>query len=204
MKRILFPSLFTVIFILASFLLLSGMEEAVTTFFSSPPTYAKPIFSFISFALLTSDFLLPIPSSIVMFSTGWVLGLPLGFTISILASLLSSILAYRVGRLAEKKANQYFSEAETQRAKSFINKYGDISIVISRGIPVLSETISIICGNNSFPYRKFIWVNLLGYTPVCLAYNYLGSISSSKEAFLLTMGANLIIAGMLYLFKERL
>jgi uncharacterized membrane protein YdjX (TVP38/TMEM64 family) len=184
--------------------MLSGFEEDLASFIQRPPMFGNHIYAIASFVLLSSDFILPIPSSIVMFGTGWVLGLPLGFMISMLASLLSSMLAYGIGKFTEIKVNQYFSTSETQSAKDFIRKYGDISIVISRGIPVLSETISIISGNNSFPHRKFIWANLLGYAPVCFAYNYLGSISSTKEVFLLTMGANLLIAGILYALKERL
>ncbi|HPP88311.1 MAG TPA: hypothetical protein PLM75_10680, partial [bacterium] len=75
-------------------------------------------YSFISFLVLTSDIVLPVPSSIVMYLNGYVLGILIGSLVSLISLLVSSIIGYFVGRLtslglkvkSERNANEVLAK----------------------------------------------------------------------------------------------
>ncbi len=202
MKRILVPTVIISIIILAFFLAFPNLENYFSEVIDYHSDSSMIIFALLSFLILSSDFLLPIPSSILMFTNGLVLGFIPGFFLSIIANMVSSIFGYYLGRSAQNKVNSLYSPEELQRANTFLSNYGEIGLIISRGIPILSEATSIVSGNMSFNLKKFLLANFLGYIPVCALYAYLGSIAASKNIFLLALFLNIIFAGVFWLVKD--
>lgn len=202
MKRILVPTAIICVLILACFLLFPNIEEYFSTLMEQYAEASKLLYTVFGFLILSSDFLLPIPSSILLFSNGWVLGFSFGLLLSLSASMLSSTLAYYLGKTAKEKVNSHYKPEEIQQANQFLNSYGEIGIIISRGIPILSEATAIICGNMGFNFKKFIIANLLGYLPVCGIYAYLGSIAVNKDVFLLAVLINILLAGIFWFAKD--
>lgn len=201
MKRILIPILIISVFILGIFLAFPDLENYFSTLIEHYSKGSKFLYILFSFLILSADFLLPIPSSILMFSNGWVLGFVPGFFLSIIANMTSSIFGYYLGKSAKEKVNKLYSSEDLQKAEHFLNNYGEIGLIISRGIPILSEATSIVSGNISFNFKKFILANILGYIPVCLLYTYLGSISANRDLFLLAVLINLLVAGTFWWIK---
>ncbi len=202
MKRILIPTLIICVIILTIFFAFPGLENYFTTVAESYAKESKTIFVVLSFLILSSDFLLPIPSSILMFSNGWILGFVPGFLLSIISNMVSTIFGYYLGRTATDKVNSMYNPAELTKANDFLSSYGEIGLIISRGIPVLSEATSMVCGNMAFDIKKFFLANLLGYIPVCGLYAYLGSISVEKDIFIYAVFTNLVIAGIFWFAKD--
>ena len=202
MKRILVPTAIVSLIILGFFLAFPNLEHYFSEIIEVYALGSKPLYSFLSFLILSSDFVLPIPSSILMFSNGWVLGFIPGFFLSIIANMTSSTFGYFLGKSASKKVDSLYNTDELQKAHVFIKNYGEIGLIVSRGIPILSEATSIVSGNMSFNFKKFILANFLGYIPVCALYTYLGSISVNRDIFLMAIFINLILAGIFWSLKS--
>jgi len=202
MKRILVPTAIICLLILGCFMLFPNIEAYFSLLIDQYSEASKSLYAVIGFLILSSDFLLPIPSSIIMFSNGWILGFLPGFCLSLLASMCSTVLAYWLGKTAKQKVNNYYSTEEIQQANNFLNTYGEVGLILSRGIPILSEATAMICGNMGFNLKNFLIANLLGYLPVCGIYAYLGSIAVNKDIFLLAVLINILLAGIFWFTKD--
>jgi uncharacterized membrane protein YdjX (TVP38/TMEM64 family) len=187
--KIIIPFLITSILIIVSFFFFQNLELFFNTlqnrFRENPFSFA-----FISFIILASDIVLPVPSSIVMFVNGYVLGTAFGAAISLIASLFGSVLGYYIGSFTsfglKSKSDNY--------VKKLIETYGPLTILISRGIPVLSESVSIVCGYNQMSFKSYFTFNLFGYIPICLIYSFFGNVGYDKHLFLISFGFSLFIS----------
>lgn len=202
MKRVLIPTLIISIVIIIIFVSFPQVEFYFQQLIESRSNGSKHLYVLLGFLILSSDFLLPIPSTLLMFSNGMILGFFEGFLLSLLASMCSSSLGYYLGKTAHKRVDRMYSEVEVQKAEVFINQFGEVGLILSRGIPILSEATSIVCGNMAFKFKRFLIANLIGYVPVCAMYAYLGSIAVSRDVFLMALLVNFIIAGGFWFMKD--
>ena len=156
-------------------------------------------YAFISFLVLSSDILLPVPSSIVMYTNGLVLGFFQAFGLSLLASLVSSCIGYYLGRFSS------FGKKQTSpKVDSIIKKYGSLSIILTRGIPILSESTCFTAGYNSIKFSSFFILNAIGYLPVVIIYSYFGTLGQGTHMFLISFAASLILSALLWIFGRKL
>jgi uncharacterized membrane protein YdjX (TVP38/TMEM64 family) len=158
------------------------------------------MYSILSFFLLLSDILLPIPSSLVMYMNGAVLGLVSGTLLSLLASQAGGMLGYLIGR---KSGDFFRKKGPALRTQQFLNRYGGLGIVISRAVPILSEMVSFTCGYQGYSSRVFFLWNALGYLPVCTFYATLGHWGMERDQFLLSVGVS-VFASFLFWLAYRL
>ena len=188
MKKITVPFLITAIIVIITFLLFKDME----TFFSNAlneVSHSPYSFASISFMVLTLDIVLPVPSSIVMYINGYVLGVFTGSALSLISLLVGAILGYFLGRLTSAGVKAK-SDSTTE---AIIAKYGAMAILISRGIPIISESVCIVCGFNKMPLKQYLLFNLIGYLPLCLLYAYCGNVGYDKNTFLLSFGFSVLL-----------
>ncbi|MEO1258675.1 MAG: VTT domain-containing protein [Bacteroidota bacterium] len=132
-----------------------------------------------------------------MFFNGSVLGFFLGGCLSLLSSMTSSLIGYFFGKAFYKKINQKYSGTEIQKASFIINNYGFIGLILTRGVPILSEAVSILAGNMAYSFRRFFWANLIGYIPICWMYAFIGSRSMGQDGFMWAFGVNVFVAAIL-------
>ena len=120
--------------------------------------------------ILSLDIVLPVPSSIIMYLNGSTLGLLPGFATSFIAVTISVIAGYFIGLS--------FTPGKSKRllvqSNALLDRYGFLAIIISRGIPILSESICITCGYNRYNFWRYLAFNLIGYIPICMIYAYSG------------------------------
>jgi len=155
-------------------------------------------FALFSALFLTADIVLPVPSSIVMYLNGHVLGWALGTWCSWSALMLSAGLGYALGGLFRKRGQ---AAPPDLSQKNFKN---DLALLLlSRGIPVLSETVCILWGWKRKPLRLYLAGNALGYFPVALIYAWAGNTGRTQEQFLLVFACTLVLSGVLYLVGRR-
>ena len=103
-----------------------------------------------------------------------------GFLIAMAASIsimvLIYLLSYKFGNLCTKlfaKNQKFISSYE--RMQKLTQKYGSISIVVLRIIPVLRTFVSIIAGMLMMPFRKYIVYSIIGnsvFTIVSMSFGY--------------------------------
>ncbi len=165
--------------------------------------------SFISggviFALLASDILLPIPSSIVSTGAGFVLGMLYGFLASWLGMTTACIAGYLLGAASRKRlSTKLLGESEVKRLEDISRKAGDWVIVITRAVPVLAETSVLLAGMGKMPFRRFILMTTLSNAAIALVYAAAGALSSSGNSFLLAFCAAILIpSGGMLLFRTK-
>jgi len=199
MKTLLYPFLIFASFVVVTFLLFEDLEtffaEKLNTLLQSPIQFG--VFSTL---LLTSDILLPVPSMLVMYFNGYVLGTFSGTLVSLAGLLLGCIAGYFLGKMGRKKQ----SHVSTHRAMLFLEKYGPLAILLSRGIPILSESICVVCGFNKMPFKQYFIYNLIGYLPLCVLYAYCGSIGYDQNSFMLTLGCSVLLGICFWFFGKKL
>lgn len=185
------------IFILM-FLLLQGFEDISISYLNFVEG-KREYYALISFSLLVSDILLPIPNSIIMFSNGYVLGFFTGFYISFFGSLANSVVGYFIGKATLKVKPKKLSE----EGSIFIEKYGLIGIIISRGIPVLSESISLFSGIHKIQFKAFLISNIIGYIPICFIYSYFGSMGIEDGIFYYALILSFLVSALFWFIGRR-
>lgn len=149
------------------------------------------VFIGLSVLLLVGDIVLPIPSSVVMYMNGLVLGVLPGMLLSLVSVVLASSIGYWMGRSSRFLIG---TQKESSGASRVLKQAGPLTILLTRGIPVLSESVAIACGYRKFPFVEFSAWNALGYLPVCLIYSLLGHLAVNEYAFLMSFGASILVS----------
>ena len=194
-KNLLYPFLITIMSIIIVFLVFENLEGY---FSDTLNALSKHPFQFaaVSFSILMADIVLPVPSSIVMYVNGYVLGTVLGAFVSLLSLLVSALIGYYLGKITSLG----LKATSDEHANTILSKYGTVAILMSRGIPILSESICIVCGYNNMPLKKYLILNLIGYIPLCVLYAFCGSIGYDENNFLISFVCSLFISVSFWFF----
>ena len=196
MKRIIIPFFIVSATILIIFLLFGSFEKIAENLLEN---YSEQpwVYAAWSFIILVSDIVMPVPSTIVMYLNGFVLGTFVGSILSLVSLMLSSCIGYLLGKFTP------FKRSDSMSIK-LLDRYGPYVIIMTRGIPVLAEAVSIMCGYIGFSFRKFLWLHLIGYVPICILYAYLGTIANQNSAFGIILGISIVITILFWFFGARL
>ena len=126
-----------------------------------------------------------IPSEVIL-ATGGILASRGIFTFigSFITGLLGSVfcaiviyfMGYFGGKNFIKKYGKYFfmKEDELEKSDSWFNKYGMISALICRNLPIVRTLISLPIGITRQSFLKFVIYTTLGSIPWTLAFTYFG------------------------------
>lgn len=126
-----------------------------------------------------------IPSEVIL-ATGGILASRGIFTFigSFITGLLGSVfcaiviyfMGYFGGKNFMKKYGKYFfmKEDELEKSDSWFNKYGMISALICRNLPIVRTLISLPIGITRQSFLKFVIYTTLGSIPWTLAFTYFG------------------------------
>lgn len=199
MKNIYIPFIISITFVSLFFIFFEDIEVYFSSWMADAK-YNTQGFSWISFFILSSDIVLPVPSSIVMYTNGIVLGFIEGTLLSMVSVVVSSTIGYYLGRFTSKIRD----DKQKEKAEAILQKYGSIGIILTRGIPILSESICFTAGYNRLDVKFFSIVNVIGYLPVCMLYAYFGSIGQSTNMFLLSFGISLLVSFILWLVGHKM
>jgi len=152
----------------------------------------------ISILLLASDLFLPVPGSIIMMGNGAVFGIVLGTTISLTGSLLSSVLGFFIGSRFKRLANKLISNKDFHNGKLFIEKYGQVAIIASRPVPLMSETVIILTGILGYDFRKMAINSFLGLLPASLIYALIGVALIDPRYSIFSLLIALLLSGLIW------
>ena len=194
MKKLLVPFFITVVLVILIFIVFGSIETSVVVILEDMKLHPET-FSIYSFLILTSDIVLPVPSSIIMVMNGYVLGTFSGAILSLISLFISSAIGYQIGRIAGFRK----SKIQQGKAENLLGIYGPYAILITRGIPVLSESICIVCGYNRMNLKSYLIMNIIGYIPLCFIYARAGQSGDEQNAFLLVVGLSFILTIILWL-----
>ncbi len=129
--------------------------------------------------LLAIDIFIPVPSSLVMVLSGAVFGVwwgsLLAFTGSIGGEWLGFELARRYG--ASWFARFIGDEDERRRLNRILLTHGAVAVAVTRALPVVMETMSIVAGLSPMRRTTFLLASALGTAPIVMVYAYAGAMS---------------------------
>ena len=126
-----------------------------------------------------------IPSELIL-ATGGILASKgiFSFSLTFLTGLLGSVfcaiiiywMGYFGGNVFINKYGKYFfmKELEISKSNSWYEKYGMISCLIGRNIPIIRTLISLPIGIQKLPFLKFLIYTTIGSIPWTLLFVYLG------------------------------
>jgi uncharacterized membrane protein YdjX (TVP38/TMEM64 family) len=130
--------------------------------------------------LLVADVLLPVPSSFVMVLSGAAFGVVAGSALALVGSIAGEWLGFELARRYGRGMAAWLVGAdEIDRLAGFFDRHGTTAVIMTRPLPVVMETISIIAGLSDMPRRRFLGASLLGTAPIVVVYAYAGAVSRS-------------------------
>jgi len=148
-----------------------GITEFLATYVTL--FIAKTWYITVFLGMVMESMILPIPSEAVMPFAGFLVAtgefnIRLVVLIATLGTLVWSLLSYAIwfygGHHFINKRGKYFllDEEEMEMTESFFKKRGEITIFVSRFIPVVRHLISIPAGMGKMHLKKFIIYTVIG------------------------------------------
>ncbi len=128
---------------------------------------------------------IPLPSEIIMPFAGYVvwqgkMNLYLAATAGAVGCNLGSLVAYWTGayggRPLVEKFGRYvlMSRSDLDRVDGYFTRYGDITVLIGRLLPVVRTFIALPAGIARMPQLRFHVYTFIGSWPWCFALAYVG------------------------------
>ncbi|MEM7476814.1 MAG: VTT domain-containing protein [Planctomycetota bacterium] len=177
-----FPLMCVVLLVpILPFLFFGGqLEQWLRGISENPPS---PIACFgLVVALLSTDILLPIPSSVISTLSGWQLGLISGTAATWLGMNLGAILGFGLARKWGQPFALWFSKSEDLERMQVVNQqYGPFVLVLTRAMPVFAEASVLIAGIHQLSWRRFLPAILLSNLGIALAYAWFGDYAERNQ-----------------------
>jgi len=170
----------------------SALEAAVKQLLeqpSDPPREAALVI-----LLLTSDILLPIPSSFV----GTAAGARLGFVIATLAVwtglTAGGLLGFLLGRLVGRPfARRHIDPDDLVHVSELNQRFGPLAVAMTRPLPVLAEATVLWLGALQFGWRQFWPMLLLSNLGLAVLYAASGVAAREYDALPFALAASLAL-----------
>ncbi len=152
--------------------------------------------------LLVLDIFLPVPSSVIMIACGHLFGVAIGALVSFTGMMISNILGYYIGYISgsiwvNEKSSSY------KRARKIMDQWGGFALILTRPIPILSESVVIIAGVEKMPLLRVLIASALGLAPICILYAIVGHYAASLAANVWSFVIVLALALLFMVFSRR-
>lgn len=194
--------------ILAFFLALFLVGEALGLPVLEDPTpwlrQAGWLSAVMGVSFLAVDVVLPVPSNVVMIAHGALFGVAAGAALSVLGSMIATIVAFWMGRRGGTLLARAVPAGERARANAMLSRWGIVAIMVTRPLPLLAETLIVLAGASSMPWRTAMLSSLIGFLPPSLFYAWAGSMSIGFEGGVLVFGLTILLAALSGLAVRRL
>ena len=144
-------------------------------------------------ALLALDVFLPVPSSVIMVLSGALFGVVPGAMLALVGSISGEWLGFElVRRYGQPMATALIGENEVPKFDRFFERHGVMAIIVTRPLPIVMETMSVVAGLSQMRRRAFLAASLAGTAPIVFVYAYAGAVS--REAGSLVPAAVILAA----------
>lgn len=168
--------------------------------------------------------LIPIPSELVLLTSGLLWGFEFGSFIGILGSMVAGVITYYIAVLGGRPMMERFlGEENLEVIDNYIKKYGAGAIIIARAFPFMPfDPISYASGFLKIRFRIYFFATLIGSIVRCVFYAWLGSnmyegslediindpaavqafIDAGSTQFNVMLGIIVVVLGSAYLFYQ--
>lgn len=150
-------------------------------------------------ALLASDVVLPVPSSLIMAANGALFGLAGGAVLSLCGSMASALIGFGVGRAGQRVVRRVVTEEEDARAGAMLERWGVLAIAVTRPVPILAETVAILAGASSMPLRQVAIAAFAGSIVPAAVYAWAGASADGLGSHAAVFGGVVAVSALLLL-----
>ena len=134
-------------------------------------------------ALLAADVALPIPSSLVMVLSGAAFGVTWGSLVALVGSISGEWIGFELVRRYGRGVSRGIVGAEEfERFSAFFDKHGILAVMLTRPLPVVMETMSLVAGLSTMSRTAFLVASLAGTAPIVVIYAYAGAVSRQVDS----------------------
>ena len=149
--------------------------------------------------LLILDVFLPLPGTLIMAGLGYLYGPLAGGAMSVMAIILSSILAYWLCRVfGIGFTRKFLGQGRFEKGQQTMREKGPWYIALTRWLPILSEVTACLAGLTKMPFAMFFLATACGAVPLGFIFAFLGS--TGQENPMLAVILNLTVPAILWLF----
>jgi uncharacterized membrane protein YdjX (TVP38/TMEM64 family) len=187
------------VFLLAGFLVAEAFD--IPLFADPTPrlAYGGVLGAMLAVGLLTVDAVLPVPASLVMAATGALYGTVAGTLLSLVGRVLAALAGYMIGRRGGPLVARLVPPDVRDRADGLLRRWGPTAIVVTRPVPLLAETVTILAGASSIGWARAALAALVGSVPEAVLYAGSGALAYSVEKAALIWVAVLALACALWI-----
>jgi uncharacterized membrane protein YdjX (TVP38/TMEM64 family) len=156
------------------------------------------------FSLLAFDVFLPVPSSIVSTASGVLLGFTIGTAVVWGGMMAGCLLGYAVGSRGSGAARRLVGVDGIERAAQLVKRYGDLTIVLCRPVPVLAEASVVFAGLVRANYSRFLRLTATSNLGIAAGYAAVGAYSRRLDSysFLIAFLGALLLPGVFILLSR--
>jgi len=168
------------------------LDEWLRGVAEDPPSNA--VTATLVIGLLSTDILLPIPSSVISTLSGWQLGIGLGTLATWVGMNLGSILGFALARRWGHRFAGWFSkEEDLERMRELSDRFGPTILVLTRAMPVFAEASILIAGIHELSWRRFLTPVILSNLAIAFGYAAFGKIAEENQWLPLAIGVAIAV-----------
>ena len=139
--------------------------------------------------LLSTDILLPVPSSVISTLGGWQLGWQAGTLFSWIGMNAGAALGFGLARRWGRPFALRLSRSEDLGKMQLLSdRYGPFVLVLTRAVPILAEASVLLLGIHRLAWRRFLPPILLSNLGIALAYSAFGNVAQRYDWLPLALG----------------
>ena len=154
------------------------------------------------FALLALDVFLPVPSSIVSTAAGVLLGVSTGTAVVWSGMMAGCLLGYWIGARGSGAAERLVGAEGIARASRLFARYGDLTIVLCRPVPVIAEASVVFAGIVRARFARFAQLTAIANLGIALGYAAFGAYSLRLDSFFVAFLGALLLPGLFMLLSR--
>jgi uncharacterized membrane protein YdjX (TVP38/TMEM64 family) len=140
---------------------------------------------------------LPIPSSLIMVLSGAAFGVMWGSMLSLVGSVGGEWLGFElVRRYRHRAAEKIVGDEELERLARVFDRHGMSVVVVTRALPVVMETMSVVAGLSKMSRSSFLLASLIGTVPIVVVYAYAGAVSRQTGSLVPAIVMLIAVAGL--------
>lgn len=129
-------------------------------------------------ALLALDVFLPVPSSVIMVLSGALFGPVAGGLLALVGSVAGQWLGFELARrYGRPMAVSLIGDSDVSALHRFFDRHGVMAIVVTRPLPIVMETLSLVAGLSRMTRGVFLAASVAGTAPIVFVYAYAGALS---------------------------
>ena len=156
---------------------------------------AKPAIAALIVGLLSADVVLPLPSSLVAVWGGAKLGIFWGATAIFVGLMIGNLIGFWTGRRFGVPVVKRVMGGQAQLP----DRIGVAMLCLTRPVPVLSESATVIAGAGDMSFKQFLFAAGLSNAGIAIVYGVLGALATDVGSFLFVFAAAIAVPAIGYL-----